>query len=81
VSTTAIPDRRAIEIVERDVRELLASREIAIDHDPGLTQLVDEVVLDYRDRYLSGGLPPLTDEDLELLHHRICGFGALTRLL
>jgi pilus assembly protein CpaF len=81
MSTTELPDRRAVEIVERDVRELLASREIAIDHDPGLTRLVDEVVLDYRDRYLTGGLPPLTDEDVELLHHRIGGFGALTRLL
>lgn len=81
MSTTELPDRRAVEIVERDVRELLASREIAIDHDPGLTRLVDEVVVDYRDRYLSGGLPPLTDDDVELLHHRIGGFGALTRLL
>ena len=61
---TALPDRRAIEIVERDVRELLASREIAIDHDPGLTRLVDEVIDDYRARYLSGGLPPLTESQL-----------------
>jgi pilus assembly protein CpaF len=81
VSTTELPDRRAVEIVERDIRELLARREVAIDEDRVLTHLVDEVVLDYRDRYLSGGLPPLSDADVELLHHRIGGFGALTPLL
>lgn len=81
MSTTEVPDRRAVEIVERDVRELLQRRELATHHDAELTLLVDEVVVDYRDRYLSGGLPLLTDEDVELLHHRIGGFGALTRLL
>ncbi len=81
MSTTEVPDRRAVEIVERDVRELLQRRELATHHDAELTLLVDEVVVDYRDRYLSGGLPVLTDEDVELLHHRIGGFGALTRLL
>lgn len=81
MSTVEVSDRRAIEIVERDVRDLLARRELAADHDPGLARLIDEVVVDYRDRYLSGGLPPLTDDDVELLHHRVGGFGALTPLL
>jgi pilus assembly protein CpaF len=81
MSTTDVPDQRAIEIVERDVRELLARRELASHHDADLILLIDEVVVDYRDRYLSGGLPALTEADVELLHHRIGGFGALTRLL
>lgn len=71
----------AIEIVERDVRELLHRRELADHADADLRGIVDEVVVDYRDRYLTGGLPPLTDQDVELLHHRIGGFGALTHLL
>ena len=56
-------------------------RELRLGDRRRARRLVDEVVVDYRDRYLSGGLPPLTDEDVELLHHRIGGFGALTRLL
>jgi pilus assembly protein CpaF len=75
------PDPGALEIVERDVRELLARREISLDHDHELDGLVDEVVLDYRDRYLSGGLPPLADRDVERLRQRVTGFGALTPLL
>jgi pilus assembly protein CpaF len=75
------PERVALDIVERDVRELLARREIALDHDHDLGRLVDEVVVDYRDRYLSGGLPPLADRDVELLRQRVTGFGALTPLL
>lgn len=71
----------ALEIVERDVRTLLERRELAPDHDAELVCLVDEVVLEYRDRFLSGGLPPLADADVELLRHRIAGFGALTPLL
>jgi pilus assembly protein CpaF len=80
VTANGVSSRRAVEIVERDVRELLERRELA-GTDADLARLVDEVVVEYRDRYLGGGLPPLTDEDVELLHHRIGGFGALTRLL
>lgn len=80
MSGTELVNGRAVEIVERDVRELLGRRELAAA-DADLVRLVDEVVADYRDRFLLGGLPPLTDEDVELLHHRIAGFGALTRLL
>lgn len=71
----------ALDIVERDVRELLARREIPLEHDDELVHLVDEVVVDYRDRYLSGGLPPLAAQDVELLRQRVTGFGALTPLL
>ena len=72
---------RAIELVEQDVRQLLVRRELPLDEDAGLRGLVDEVVADYRDRYLAGGLPALPDQDVELLHQRIVGFGAITPLL
>jgi pilus assembly protein CpaF len=67
--------------VEADVRELLIRRELPLDEDHTLRALVDEVVADYRDRYLDGGLPPLSDHDVDLLRQRILGFGALTPLL
>ncbi|MBK5289672.1 MAG: CpaF family protein, partial [Acidimicrobiia bacterium] len=71
----------AIALVEQDVRELLARRDVPLDEDRALRALVDEVVAEYRDRYLGGGLPPLPDGDVELLHQRIVGFGAITPLL
>lgn len=72
---------RAIELVESDVRELLIRRELPIDEDDVLHHLVDEVVGDYRERYLTGGLPPLDPADVELLRQRIVGFGVVTPLL
>jgi pilus assembly protein CpaF len=69
---------RAVELIEVDVCELLIRRELPIDEDDALRALVDEVVADYRDRYLAGGLPALADRDVELLHQRIVGFGAVT---
>ena len=71
----------AIELVEADVRELLVQRELAVDDDALLHRLLDEVVDDYRDRYLSGGLPSLPDDDVERLRQRIVGFGAITPFL
>ena len=71
----------ALEIVERDVRELLQKRELSLESDAELGHLVDEVVHDYRDRYLSGGLPALGEGDARLLRERITGFGGLTALL
>lgn len=72
---------RAVEFVEADVRELLIRRRLPIDEDAVIQALVDEVVTDYRDRYLAGGLPPLDDCDVELLRQRIVGFGSITPLL
>lgn len=71
----------AIARVEHDVRELLAARDVPVDEDRALRALIDEVVAEYRDRYLGGGLPPLADRDVELLHQRVVGFGAITPLL
>lgn len=67
--------------IESDVRELLVRRELPLDEDRALHALVDEVVADYRDRYLDGGLPPLADREVDLLRQRILGFGALTPLI
>ncbi len=78
--TTGV-SRRAIELIEADVRELLVRRELPLDDDRSLTALVDEVVSDYRERYLAGGLPTVETGDVELLHQRIVGFGAVTPLL
>jgi pilus assembly protein CpaF len=78
---TVGPSIRAVEHVEADVRELLIRRRLPVDEDHVLYALVDEVVADYRDRYLAGGLPPLVDREVELLRQRIVGFGAITPLL
>jgi hypothetical protein len=51
----------ALTHVESDVRELLVRRALPLDEDHALRALVEEVVADYRDRYLDGGLPPLTE--------------------
>ena len=71
----------AIDLVEQDVRDLVVRRELPLDEDAVLQALVDEVVADYRDRYLAGGLPPLARHDVRLLQQRIVGFGAVTPLL
>jgi pilus assembly protein CpaF len=68
----------ALAQVEADVRELLVRRELPLDEDHSLRTLVDEVVADYRERYLDGGIPPLAEHEVELLRQRILGFGALT---
>lgn len=71
----------ALAQVEADIRELLVRRELPLDEDHALRALVDEVVAEYRDRYLDGGLPPLADHEVDLLRQRILGFGALTPLI
>ena len=71
----------ALAHVESDVRELLVRRELPLDEDPALRALVDEVVADYRDRYLDGGLPPLSEHEVDVLRQRILGSGALTPLI
>jgi pilus assembly protein CpaF len=71
----------AIEIVEREVRELVHRRDVALADATELHRLLDEVVADYRERFLGGGLPALTDDQVQLMRHRMAGFGALTPLL
>ncbi len=71
----------AMEIVEREVRELVQRREVGLDNGAELHRLLDEVVADYRERFLDGGLPALTDEQVQLVRYRMAGFGALTPFL
>jgi len=73
----------AVEIIESEIREKVRDRDLELG--PGgnveVTRLVEESVLDYRDRYLRGGLPPLDDGDVKRLLDRISGFGPLGPLL
>ena len=79
MSTTELPDRRAVEIVERDVRELLGS---ARDRDRRRPGAVAPRRRGGRSTTATATSPAgcrrSRDEDVELLHHRIGGFGALT---
>jgi pilus assembly protein CpaF len=73
---------RAVDILEGELRELIQRRELRFDAgDDEMIRLVEEAVADYRDRFLSGGLPILDDAAIELLHHRVAGFGPMTPLL
>jgi pilus assembly protein CpaF len=71
----------AVEILEREVRQLVQRREVALHDVSELHHLLDEVVADYRERFLAGGLPALTDDQVQAVRHRMAGFGALTPLL
>jgi pilus assembly protein CpaF len=79
--TAMSPTPPATEIVESEVRELVLRRDVALDDAAELHQLLDEVVADYRERFLDGGLPALTDEQVMQCRQRMAGFGALTPLL
>lgn len=71
----------AIEILEAEVREVVQRRELSLDEPGALEDVIDEVVVDYRERFLAGGLPVLGDDEVSLLRDRVAGFGALTPLL
>lgn len=71
----------ALEIVEAEIRELVQHRKLPLDAPGALEAVISEVVDDYRDRFLGGGLPVLGDDEVQLLHDRVAGFGALTPLL
>jgi pilus assembly protein CpaF len=74
----------ALARVEAEVRELIRSSGIdpAVDRRAVRT-LVDEVIGDYEERSLSGGLPPLVDAAATTRHvlDSVAGFGALQRFL
>jgi len=71
----------ALAIVTRQVRRALAERPVEPTDDPTLLAVIDDAVADYRERYLRGGLPPLSDHDVAVLQRRMVGFGPLTPLL
>jgi len=73
--TTAPLGEVAEEIVEREVRELVHRRDVTLDDATDLHQLLDEVVADYRDRFLGGGLPALTDEHVQVISEALSGGG------
>ncbi len=73
----------AVDILENEIREKVrdADLEIGPGGQVAVIRLVEESVIDYRDRYLHGGLPPLDDGDVRRLLDRISGFGPLGPLL
>lgn len=73
----------AVEILEREIREKVSDGDLELGPGggPEVGRLVEEAVVEYRDRYLRGGLPALGDGDVKRLLDRISGFGALGPLL
>lgn len=72
---------RAVELLEVQVRELVARRELHAGDAGSIERLLAEAVADYRDRYLEGGLPPLSEDGVQRLRDRVLGYGGLTGLL
>jgi len=71
-------------ILENEVRELVRRRGIDPIAEPAVVaRLVDEVVADYRDRSITGPLPPLTDTSAvtRAVLDAVAGFGPLQPLL
>lgn len=71
----------ALEIVEQEIRAVVQRRELSLDTPGVLKGVIEEVVEDYQDRFLGGGLPPLSEEHVQVLTDRVAGFGQLTPLL
>jgi pilus assembly protein CpaF len=70
----------AIQLLEDDVRELVRRRRLdPLRDDLAVRHLIGEVLDDYADRSLVGGLVPLTDRDEagRLLMEALAGFGPL----
>jgi len=71
-------------ILEDEVRELVRRRGIDPVAEPAVVaRLVDEVVADYRDRSITGPLPPLSDTAAisRSVLDAVAGFGPLQPLL
>jgi pilus assembly protein CpaF len=74
----------AVAVVEDEVRELVRRRGLDPLTDPlAVRGLVEEVVADYDERSLSGGLPPLVDvgSAVRSVLDAVAGFGPLQRYL
>ena len=74
----------AVAVVEDEVRELVRRRGLDPLTDPvAVRDLVEEVVADYDERSLSGGLPPLVDvgSTVRSVLDTVAGFGPLQRYL
>ena len=74
----------ALQLLEDDVRELVRRRRLDPARDePEVRSLIGEVLDDYDERSLVGGLVPLTDrkEAHRLLMESVTGFGPLQAYL
>ncbi len=74
----------ALQLLEEDVRELIRRRRLDPARDEAeVRSLIGEVLDDYDDRSLGGGLVPLSDrrEAHRLLLESVAGFGPLQRYL
>jgi pilus assembly protein CpaF len=74
----------AIDVVEREVRELVRRRGLDPSGDPvAVRQLVDDVIVDYDERSLAGSVPSLTDPDgaAREVYDAVAGFGPLQQHL
>jgi len=81
MTNLASPDATALDIVEREIRDVVARGDITLDDPGSLERLITAAVDDYRERFLGGGLPALLDREVDALRHRVGGFGPLTVLL
>lgn len=74
----------ALDIVDAEVRELIRRRGVDPARDPGAVRtLIEDVLVDYEDRALTGALPTLGDRGAlaRRVHDAVAGFGALQRFL
>ena len=72
----------AVSIIDAEVRELVRRRGVDPVIDPGaVRRLVDEVVAEYEDRSVGGGLPALADaqQAAREVFDAVAGFGPLQR--
>jgi pilus assembly protein CpaF len=70
----------ATTVVEQEVRELVRRRGLDPAGDPtAVRQLVDDVIVDYDDRSLTGSLPALDDaqQAARQVYDAVAGFGPL----
>jgi pilus assembly protein CpaF len=70
----------AIGVVEDEVRELVRRRGLDPAHDDvAIRRLVDDVIAEYDERTLTGGLPALVDRSgaARSVYDAVAGFGAL----
>ena len=83
VDTIASTRLDAVSVVEDEVRELVRRRGLDPAADPAaVRRLVGEVVTEYDERTLSGGLPSLGDSDLAArsVFDAVAGYGPLQTL-
>ena len=73
-----------IQVIEGEVRELIRRRRLdPLGDRAGLHSLIHDVVADYEERTLHGGLEPLGDRDVATrsVLDSVLGYGALQQYL